>query len=161
MAHKSGIKPTADLVSKFNSSNSRALKITIDDETLVLEDTLDSVGLFDADFSLLKPWTSDFPCFILYRLDKLGASGSAEWVVFQYVPDRASVRDKMIYASTKNGLLKELGEGSFVHTIFCTVPDEVTLSGYSAYLDHVSAENPLSEREQEKQQLRREEVLRA
>jgi twinfilin-like protein len=59
------------------------------------------------------------PCYVLFRLDAPTASSdestsssAADWVLMCYVPDKAKVRDKMLYSSTRAALRKELGGGT-------------------------------------------------
>lgn len=59
------------------------------------------------------------PCYILYRLDSTNNLGF-EWVLFTYVPDKAKVRQKMVYSSTKASLKMSLGGGRFCQEIHAT-----------------------------------------
>lgn len=77
-------------------------------------------------------WESDFPniaaqldatdpCYILYRLDSSNNLGY-EWILITYVPDKAKVRQKMVYSSTKASLKMSLGGGRFSQEIHATTP---------------------------------------
>lgn len=59
------------------------------------------------------------PCYVVYRLDSTNNLGF-EWALFTYVPDKAKVRAKMIYSSTKSSLKMSLGGGRFVQEIHGT-----------------------------------------
>lgn len=48
------------------------------------------------------------PCYILFRLDTKTPIGH-EWLLISYTPDTATIRQKMLYASTKATLKKEFG----------------------------------------------------
>ena len=86
------------------------------------------------------------PAYILYRLDSRSSSGHYEWLIMSYVPDKAKVpfvaksnfkktnfmfisfahrlpkvRDKMLYASTRAALTKDLGDSRFVDSMYGTV----------------------------------------
>ena len=94
----------------------------------------------------------------MFRKDAKLASGAFEWIFIQYVPEHATVREKMLYASTKVSLSKDLGDSNFSEYIYATVPEDVTLNGYCQYVKHSAAEAPLTEREQELQNIKRCEV---
>ena len=60
------------------------------------------------------------PSYILIRLDDKANTGNYNWLFLSYVPDNAKVRDKMIYASTRASLTKELGDNHFTDSIYGT-----------------------------------------
>jgi len=39
-----------------------------------------------------------------------------EWMLIAYVPDGSTVKDRMLYASTRDSLKKQLGKSYFVNT---------------------------------------------
>jgi twinfilin-like protein len=58
------------------------------------------------------------PVFVLVQLlESFSPSGRQEWMLLQYIPDRAAVRDKMLFASSKGALLKALGESKIVDVL--------------------------------------------
>lgn len=61
------------------------------------------------------------PCYILFRLDEKNSSGYI-WILLCYVPDKAKVRDKMKYASSRATLRRQLGSTYFAHEVFGTLP---------------------------------------
>ncbi|KAI8838383.1 hypothetical protein BC829DRAFT_404386, partial [Chytridium lagenaria] len=93
-----------------------------------------------------------------YRLDSKTATGDYAWLLIQYVPDHAKVRDKMLYAASKATLSKELGDSKFIDFFHTTNKEEVTLEGYGKHLKHKEAEAPLTEREIENERVRKTEV---
>lgn len=60
------------------------------------------------------------PAYILVRLDEKTSGMEFNWLLLCYVPDDAKVRDKMLYASTKATLTKELGDSKFTDSIYGT-----------------------------------------
>ncbi|KAJ1540745.1 hypothetical protein HK096_010714, partial [Nowakowskiella sp. JEL0078] len=70
-------------------------------------------------------------------------------IIFQWVPDTARVRDKMLYSASKASLTKELGDSKFSDSLFGTTLNEISLEGYRKHLEHKSAKAPLTEREKE------------
>jgi twinfilin-like protein len=64
-----------------------------------------------------------------------------------YVPDSAPVRQKMLFASTRLTLTRELGLEHFRETIFFTRADEFTEAGFNKHDAHAKLEAPLTEEE--------------
>lgn len=79
-------------------------------------------GSWEDDFSnVASHLEATEPCYILYRLDSTNNLGH-EWVLITYVPDKAKVRHKMLYSSTKASLKMGLGGGRFSQEIHATTP---------------------------------------
>jgi len=87
----------------------------------------------------------NIPAYILARLD----NPVSEWLAIFYVPETAKVKDKMLYASTRNSLTKFLGSAHFTDSIFATTKADVTPDAYVKHKLHLAAPKPLSAREQE------------
>lgn len=68
-------------------------------------------------------------------------------VAVSYVPDTAKVRQKMLFASTRLTLVRELGREHFRETIFTTTKDELTPDGFLKHDKHEQLEAPLTEEE--------------
>jgi twinfilin-like protein len=77
----------------------------------------------------LKPKT---PCYIIFRVDSTNITGF-EWALLSYVPDGSTVRDRMLYASSRDTVKRQLGLSYFAHDIHGTTKEEFT---YAAFLDH-------------------------
>lgn len=144
MSHQSGIKPSADLVSQFTLAVKSGVR------GFVAQIAGDLVEIITAVQSKSSVWTQDLAAFkpqgaafVLVRDD------AGKWVLFQYIPDTSSVRDKMIYASTRNTLTKVLGESNFSHMIMCSALSEISEQGFLEYTAHQDAPPPLTEREVE------------
>ncbi|RKP10260.1 hypothetical protein THASP1DRAFT_34169 [Thamnocephalis sphaerospora] len=137
MSHQSGIRVSKELAEQFAaavaSSQERAIKVSI------VED-------FDRVTELLEERK---PAYVLYRLDSKTPAGDYEWLFLFYVPDRATVRDKMLYASTRATLTKELGDSRFSDSIYGTTMEEFTLQGYRQHIRHQQAAAPLTEAEEQ------------
>ncbi|KAI9323825.1 hypothetical protein BX666DRAFT_1873781 [Dichotomocladium elegans] len=89
------------------------------------------------------------PVYVLVRLDTKDSKGEYEWLFLCYVPDHAKIRDKMLYASTRASLTKELGDSRFVDSIYGTTQDEMSFDGYNKHIAHKKADAPLTQRERE------------
>jgi len=71
-----------------------------------------------------------------------------------YVPDTAPVRQKMVYASTRNTFKTDLGSHHFVGDIAGTNRSDFTVEGFQEYLRHSTSEAPLTAEEQQKKEER-------
>ncbi|CAG8503939.1 4421_t:CDS:10, partial [Acaulospora colombiana] len=124
-------------------------------ESLIPNGTQTVINSWDSDFDEVKKFLDEkIPCYILYRLDSRSSSGDYEWLFLAYVPDESKVRDKMIYASTRATLTKELGDYRFVDSMYGNKIDEFTLEGYHKHKQHQQAEAPLTQREKELAEVR-------
>jgi hypothetical protein len=66
----------------------------------------------------LQPKT---PAYILYRLDTKKME-AYEWVLIAFVPDGSSVRERMLYASSRDNLRKQLGYNYFGEDLYGSQP---------------------------------------
>lgn len=61
----------------------------------------------------------NIPCYILYRLDEK-TSINYGWLLISWTPDIATIRQKMLYASTKATLKQEFGSAHIVEEFHAT-----------------------------------------
>lgn len=116
-----------------------------------------------------KDWSSDYdkllgplieanvPCYLLYRLDTKTSLGFA-WLLVSWVPETASIRQKMVYASTKASLKTEFGTAYITEELHATIKEEMTWDGYCRHRKCHTAPAPLTSREEELAELRKTEV---
>lgn len=62
----------------------------------------------------------NYPCYIIFKFDSKNASGY-EWLFISWSPDTASVRHKMLYASTKATLKMEFGTSQIKEELHGTI----------------------------------------
>jgi twinfilin-like protein len=151
--------PAARLISQFTASqelhdafnqlvsspSQRGLLATIKNETLVPLETLQANQDFRSDLSGLSQHLSkDEARYILLKQDGSAADG---YVAVTYVPDTANVRQKMLFASTRLTLVRELGVERFRETVFCTTAEELTPAGWDRHEKHNRLDAPLTEEE--------------
>lgn len=74
-----------------------------------------------------------------------------------YVPDTAPVRQKMLFASTRLTLVRELGTEHFRETIFATTAAELTPAGFDKHDAHTALDAPLTEEEKSLGEVKRAE----
>lgn len=75
-----------------------------------------------------------------------------------YVPDSAPVRQKMLFASTRLTLVRELGSEHFRETIFATTAAELTPEGFEKHDKHAGLDAPLTEEEESLGRVKRAEM---
>lgn len=144
------------------------LKIHLRDspnQRLVLTEELTCTGMQE----VKKDWEKDYdkfiaplieentPCYILYRLDEKTSLGHA-WLLLSYVPETATIRQKMLYASTKATLKLEFGSSHIKEELHATTKDETTLQGYYRNKKNFAAPAPLTSREEELNEIKKTEV---
>ena len=165
MSHQSGIRASDALVKLFHEAAStdkiRLIKVSVDGEEMVAADCVETKGAFDDDFArvsgLLDPRT---PCVVLVRLDSSQSEGGVEiakWMSCTYVPDAAPVRLKMLTASSRATLLKDLGDSKFIESIHGTVPSDFTLAAFHTHVQSKTA-SVLSDSEKRTAAMKRTEV---
>lgn len=95
---------------------------------------------------------------LLRRSDSL-SSPDKSLVAVTYVPNAAPVRQKMLFASTRLTLLRELGGEHFSESVFCTEAEELTSQGWEKHVKHTESDNPLTAEEQSLQDIKEAEAL--
>lgn len=117
--------------------------------------TPSSPASFDSNVeSLLGPQIK--PNEALYIILRKHPSAPA-LVAVTYVPDTAPVRQKMLFASTRLTLVRELGSEHFRDTFFATMPEELSAAGFKKHDAHSALEAPLTEEERSLGEVRRAE----
>mmetsp|Transcript_18745 Transcript_18745/g.20850 ORF Transcript_18745/g.20850 Transcript_18745/m.20850 type:complete len:337 (+) Transcript_18745:26-1036(+) len=161
MSHSSGINVSKSLSDAFgaalqgDSTRFFQVQITESEESaeLVVISKKDIVGSFDDDLQYITELLEERQAsYFLYRLDEPSPNGKPHFIFFVYVPDRARVRQKMIYASTRANLKRQLGAGNFKYEIFGTVKDDFTADGYAKWMKMQLADVPLTEEEMMKEE---------
>ncbi|KAG6008573.1 hypothetical protein E4U43_000124 [Claviceps pusilla] len=147
---QSGISASQELQAEFNSllssSSIFGLVVGIEKESLVPTATLPSTSQSFAD-NLAQLTGHLQPDAALYLLLKRHAE-QPSLVAVTYVPDSAPVRQKMLFASTRLALVRELGSEHFRETIFANSAEELTEGGFKKHDAHSKLAAPLTEEEQ-------------
>ncbi|XP_026482470.1 twinfilin-like [Ctenocephalides felis] len=162
MSHQTGIKGNEGLKKIFGKSKDgkiRAIKISIENEELNLSAHKEVKSSFQKDYEkMVMPMIEeDVPCYILFRLDTKNTLGY-DWLLISWTPDSASVRFKMLYASTKATLKNEFGTAHIKDELHATTMDEVTYKGYTKHIEAMVAPAPLTMREEELKEIRQTET---
>ncbi|KEF60272.1 uncharacterized protein A1O9_05122 [Exophiala aquamarina CBS 119918] len=129
---QSGISASADLHDAFASfaadSTLFAFPVTISSESLSslpaipFPNSSPSTTLTSS-LSSLEPILS--PTVPLYLLLRTSPTPTAQLIAATYIPSRAPVRQKTLFASTRATLVRELGSEKFADTVFLTEKEEV------------------------------------
>lgn len=109
---------------------------------------------FGQRLALLQPHVRpDAPLYMLLRRHE----AAPRLVAVTYVPDAAPVRQKMLFASTRLSLVRELGSEHFRDALFLTTPAELTEDGFQKLDRHARLAAPLTDEEQALGQVKRAE----
>lgn len=149
-----------ELVSEFNKlladDSLFGLIATIQSESLLPVTTLPSTSTdFAQNLAQLEPHLQ--PTEALYILMKRHPD-APRLIAVSYVPDSAKVRQKMLFASTRLTLVRELGSEHFRETIFATTAEELGAQGFAKHDRHTELEAPLTEEERTLGEVKRAEA---
>ncbi|KAH8176485.1 cofilin/tropomyosin-type actin-binding protein [Sarocladium implicatum] len=146
---QSGISASEELQAQFgsllSSPDTFGLLVTIEKEALVPVSSLPSTSSsFDDNLNNLQQHLKpDAALYIILRRYE----DSPRLLALTYVPDSAPVRQKMLFASTRLTLVRELGSEHFRETIFATTAEELSAAGFKKHDAHTKLEAPLTEEE--------------
>ena len=132
--------------------------MTISNETLTAESPIQfTSSSFDSSLSSLKNHLA--PKTPIYLILRPSTTQNNELIAVTYVPSTAPVRLKMLFASTRNSLTRDLGLEKFADNLFATDPEEILdpASWESRKKSTSRAEDMLSSEERELQGVRRAE----
>ena len=136
------------------SSTTRALVVGITGEELILRQIVDKTGDTNEDFNYLKESAleENVASMILFCKDtEDGGAQKKSWFLLCWIPELATVRDKMIYSSSREDLKRHLGVGHFVAggDYTANVFSDIDYSSYLAYTDKDSRDNTIFKSAQE------------
>ncbi|AAS50876.2 ABR105Cp [Eremothecium gossypii ATCC 10895] len=125
MSTQSGINASKHLLDELNNRGDDGLVILgqIDDRSTEIEYRKEfrSVGQLQ-EYLELKPTK---PCYLFIR-------DSDIWQFVSYTPDTAPVREKMLYASSKNTLLRQVGTNKIGRSVMVTEVHELAERPWAA-----------------------------
>ncbi|KAI3380314.1 hypothetical protein SNEBB_002745 [Seison nebaliae] len=151
--HQSGIQPDEQLqqfLVQCKANSIRSFKVNITDTEMKLSEERPMKCSFDDDFnecvtSMIR--VGEGPCYIFCRMD----TGQMEknWLFISYMPEKSTVRDKMLHASSKATLKKAFGLSLINEELNIDKKSELTLAAYKKHLQSKNEPRPLTEREQQ------------
>lgn len=148
---QSGINVSKELQDAFNelvsTPSQRGIIATISSEALIPQHTLPSKSTdFFSDLPALTPLLSTTAAsYIILRRYQNAPDG---YVAVTYIPDTAPVRQKMLFASTRLTLVRELGTERFRESLFVTEIKELEKAGWEKHDAHGALSAPLTEEEE-------------
>ena len=148
---QSGISVSKELHNGFNELVSdpaqRGLVATIESEAITPLHTLPAASPeFFSDLPSLEPLLSDKQAaYIVLRRYQNAPDG---YVAVTFVPDAAPVRQKMLFASTRLTLVRELGAERFRESLFVTEIKELGKEGWEKHDASGALKAPLTEEEE-------------
>jgi len=148
MSHSSGIPVSVALKNAF-STTKRLIKVQIENEEMVpVKEIAHSGKTWEQDLDLISGLLdSNQPSYLMFNK----SPENNEWILFCYVPDKAKVKDKMLYASSRATLKQQLGSSVFIDDVFGTVAADFSVKGYTLHVTSKKTESPLTESEQIRQ----------
>lgn len=144
MALNSGIKCNQLLLDTTATSTDFGFIITIKNEEFMLEKVLQEKSCFQESLEAIV-YNSNTPFYIVAKKDNL---------LVTCIPDNANVRDKMLYASSKGLLAKEIGISGLKWDISC-----IKDLNYQSYLEFNTQDKPYTERELQEQKVKNDLAL--
>jgi twinfilin-like protein len=148
-------------VKEAAGKEARFIKIGVEEEALVLKETKECKDTLEDDWEMLAALLDDQePSYILALIAPTTETTSASWLLITYIPDNAQIRKKMLYASTRASLVKELGGGNVVtDSIQANDKQDCTFEAYKAHKQQKeSPAKALTEGEQVAAQMKHEEL---
>lgn len=130
MSTLSGIIASPKLLDKFQHLNDQTLVVTVSEDQKYLEEDQSYVQPSSSDLASVFAGLNDHfsrihpqPGYAIFPQPE-----SSEFVFISFIPDLAPIRQKMLYASTKNTLIQQIGSGCFgnKHILALTELEELT-----------------------------------
>jgi len=151
MSHSSGIPVSKELQDQFDdarsNNNLRFIKAEIHDEKIVPITTHPLSDSLENDWNQIQPLLDPKnACYIIFRLDTKNLNGY-EWLLGSFVPDGSPVKDRMLYASTRDYLKRQLGYNYFGDELHGTLPTDFDWDSYAHHHRKGHGDAPLTEAE--------------
>ncbi|CUM45739.1 uncharacterized protein AC631_01616 [Debaryomyces fabryi] len=159
MSTQSGIVSSEGLLDTFKNfkSGSFVIKVSSDNTQLIVDDEFQSkeTDVSKALLELNKYISGIYPhpVYIILALSSTLNSNS-DYAFISFIPDVAPIREKMLYASTKNTLLTQLGSNNFSksHIFAWTELDELSFENFK-HSSEVQEDGPLTHEEKTLQEV--------
>jgi len=146
MTHTSRIPVSDELENAFAKARTeggvRSIKVLIDNENLILGGQPNPLtnSMKDDWNKLSSSLEAKKPCYYLFKLDT--TDQASQWVLLSWVPDGSPVKDRMMYASTRDALKKQLGLSFFADTYHGSEKNDFTWDSFSSHRDKSAAPAP-------------------
>ncbi|OWB78564.1 hypothetical protein B5S32_g2760 [[Candida] boidinii] len=155
--------PSKEVIESFKDyidNSHRCIILTISNEVLSPSATIPGSSDLISDLtSITNKITTTEPCYIIIKEDTTTNTSTNNYYFISWVPDEAKVKDKMIYASAKNNILKDLGLEFFKSILFMSELNELSESGWKSLQNHENSIKPLSDSEKSLKNVKNLEML--
>ncbi|KAG7895921.1 hypothetical protein KL936_000629 [Ogataea polymorpha] len=152
--HLRYVQPLVDAFKDYVAGSERAFLMSIEDERVVPKGVVAGSGDLRRDLDLLQNAVADQAVYLVVRNDDI----SGKFIFISFVLDNAPVRSKMLYASTKNTVIRQLGVEFFYPIVFINDKDELSGDAYETLLGTEGAK-PLSSSEESLAAVKQMELL--
>ncbi|WBW75256.1 twinfilin [Schizosaccharomyces osmophilus] len=155
MSSSVDLKPAENLtqyLENYFEKPIRAAVIRISNESsFEVSDTVDKSSSFESDFEKIRQvlLASSEPAFVLVH--DQNRNDLLQFI--SYVPESANVRNKMLYASSRSGLIRIVNMSKIDKSFFASTTEELS---YKSFFDQITKETdsaPLRQDEKERQQV--------
>ena len=153
MSTQSGIVSSEELLDAFKNFKSGALviKVSSDNTQLIVDEEFQSTETDTSKILIeLNKYVSGIYPHPVYTIFSLSSplNSNADYAFISFIPDVAPIREKMLYASTKNTLLTQLGSNNFSksRTFAWTELDELSFDNFKRSSE-VQEDGPLTHEE--------------
>lgn len=162
MTHASGIPISQELRDAFGDARSdphtRAIQVKIVDELMVPVVRVSKQGGDREDLAALAQYAlPKQPCYFLVKVTD-DVTGGDSWIFVVYAPDNSVIKDRMLYASSRETCKKSLGSGYFAEDFHITEASELNWDEFQAHKHGKYVSAPLTQAEVELRQDRTAEV---
>ena len=116
-------------------TGARYLKVVIEGETLILRSIGVREGSSERDFNELVDEALDVSqaAFVVFCVtDSVG--DVPKWLLMAWVPEGCTVREKMLYSSSREDLKKAIGVGHFISEYAANTREDANWADVSSYL---------------------------
>ncbi|CAF0863300.1 unnamed protein product [Adineta ricciae] len=163
MSHQSGITATDQLRDKFadmKDGHTRVVVVVIENEKLVAKEEHNAVRSFNEDFDKMVPPLvhHKHPAYFFIRLDTISELSGHNWLLITYIPDDATVRERMLYASTVATLKREFGLTYITQEFRASSKNEMTSHSFQQHVRTQDAPPPRTMREEEMLEIQQREA---
>lgn len=133
--HGSGIEVDDTFTTEWSQLGAKvaSLKITIADEKFRIVSQIATTGSWNNDWEAMVATLAAEPKECCYNVIR-SETDQTKFVFVPFVPDRAAVRKKMLFASSQGALKAGMGSAKFEKDFYVTTPGECGLDEYRASL---------------------------
>lgn len=139
---------TDEFLSAQENKSIRMIKVQIAGENLIPHGVANKVGSAESDFNkLLKMTLMDTQATFVFFCLTDSDTDPLSWLFLTWIPEGCSVRDKMLYSSSRDDLKRTIGYGYFSSEYGANTKDDITWDLFQKSLHKDFSTDILSETE--------------